>query len=135
MWLEAPPQLIISRCPPPSVNATMIAAFKRASTFSYFLIGWLARFYDPLGPARYGALAALLPLDGLALMAMFIGRIAQALAQGRQRLFRRRRLGRRPQARLQRSEQHSCGGAGRTALRGAMKGAASDAALPVKSNT
>ncbi len=43
VWLEASPQLIILRCAPTSVNATMIAVFKVANTFSYFLLGWLAR--------------------------------------------------------------------------------------------
>lgn len=59
----------------------MIAVFKVANTFSYFLLGWLARFYEPLGPARYRALTALLPLVGLALMMLLDRRIAQVLSQ------------------------------------------------------
>jgi len=43
VWLEASPQSIISRCAPTSMNATMIAVFKVANIFSYFLLSWLAR--------------------------------------------------------------------------------------------
>ena len=79
VWIEAPPQSIISHSAPMSVNATMMAVFKLASTFAYFLLGWLARFYEPLGPALYWASTALLPLAGLALMLMCKGRIARVL--------------------------------------------------------
>ena len=81
VWLEASPQSIISHCASTSVIATMIAVCKVANTFSYFLLGWLARFYEPLGPARYRALTALLPLVGLALMMLLDRRIAQVLSQ------------------------------------------------------
>ena len=68
VWMEAPPQAIISRSAPQSVNATMMAVFKLSSTFSYFLLGWMGRFYEPLGPALYWALVAMLPVTGLVLL-------------------------------------------------------------------
>ena len=68
VWMEAPPQAIITRSAPPSTSATMIAVFKLASTAGYFLLGWLGRFYEPLGPARYWTLTAALPLAGLAFL-------------------------------------------------------------------
>ncbi|MBS0480446.1 MAG: peptide MFS transporter [Proteobacteria bacterium] len=68
VWMEAPPQAIISRSAPRSVNATMMAVFKLASAFGYFLLGWMGRFYEPLGPALYWALVACLPLTGLILL-------------------------------------------------------------------
>lgn len=68
VWMEAPPQAITSRSAPPSVNAVMMAVFKLSSTFSYFLLGWMGRFYEPLGPALYWVLVAMLPVIGLVLL-------------------------------------------------------------------
>lgn len=68
VWMEAPPQAIISRNAPQSVNATMMAVFKLASALGYFLLGWMGRFYEPLGPALYWALIACLPLAGLIIL-------------------------------------------------------------------
>jgi POT family proton-dependent oligopeptide transporter len=66
VWMEAPPQAIITRSAPPSTSATMISVFKLASALAYFLLGWLGRFYEPLGPALYWTLTATMPLAGLA---------------------------------------------------------------------
>lgn len=82
VWMEAPPQSVISRSAPVSVNATMMAVFKLASAFAYFLLGWLARFYEPLGPPLYWASTALLPLAGLGMMMLCKGRIARVLNDG-----------------------------------------------------
>jgi POT family proton-dependent oligopeptide transporter len=82
VWQEAPPQSIISRSAPASVNGTMMAVFKLANTLVYFLLGWLARFYAPLGPALYWAATALLPLAGLVLMLLCKGRLTRALDKG-----------------------------------------------------
>ncbi|WP_419807351.1 peptide MFS transporter [Sphingomonas sp.] len=82
VWQEAPPQAIISRSAPVSLNATMMAVFKLANTFAYFLLGWLGRFYETLGPAVYWASTALLPLVGLAIMLVYKGRITRVLDKG-----------------------------------------------------
>ena len=68
VWMEAPPQAIITRHAPPSTSATMISIFKLASALSYFLLGWLGRFYEPLGAVRYWMLTAGLSLAGLAFL-------------------------------------------------------------------
>jgi POT family proton-dependent oligopeptide transporter len=65
VWMEAPPQAIITRSAPPSTSATMISVFKLASAVAYFLLGWLGRFYEPLGAARYWLLTAGLSFAGL----------------------------------------------------------------------
>jgi POT family proton-dependent oligopeptide transporter len=67
-WTEAPTASLTSRNAPAAVNATMMAVFKLASAFSYFLLGWLARFFEPLGPALYWALTAALPATGMLLL-------------------------------------------------------------------
>jgi POT family proton-dependent oligopeptide transporter len=68
VWMEAPPQAIITRHAPPSTSATMISVFKLANAVAYFLLGWLGRFYEPLGAARYWMLTAGLSLAGLAFL-------------------------------------------------------------------
>jgi POT family proton-dependent oligopeptide transporter len=68
VWMEAPPQAIITRSAPSSTSATMIAVFKLASAFAYFLLGWLGRFYEPLGPTLYWTFTAALPIAGLAFL-------------------------------------------------------------------
>ncbi|MEP6832123.1 MAG: oligopeptide:H+ symporter [Gemmatimonas sp.] len=79
VWMEAPPQALITRSAPRSMSATMIAVFKLASAFAYFLLGWLGRFYEPLGPALYWALTAVLPLSGLVFLLLTRRTIARIL--------------------------------------------------------
>jgi POT family proton-dependent oligopeptide transporter len=82
VWMEAPPQAIITRSAPASTQSTMMAVFKLASAVSYFLLGWLGRFYEPLGPTYYWALNGLLPLGGLALLLVIRRPIARTLTAG-----------------------------------------------------
>jgi POT family proton-dependent oligopeptide transporter len=79
VWMEAPPQAMISRSTPSSTNATMMAVFKLASAFAYFLLGWLGRFYEPLGPARYWAFTAMLPVVGLVLLMLMRRPVSRVL--------------------------------------------------------
>ena len=79
VWMEAPPQAIITRSAPTSTQSTMMAVFKLANAAAYFLLGWLGRFYEPLGPAHYWLLTGLLPLGGLALLLMIRRPIARIL--------------------------------------------------------
>lgn len=76
-WTEAPTASLTSRHAPAPVNATMMAVFKLASAIAYFLLGWLARFFEPLGPALYWALTAALPAAG-----MLILLVSRGLIQG-----------------------------------------------------
>ncbi|HEX8642951.1 MAG TPA: peptide MFS transporter [Allosphingosinicella sp.] len=71
-WIEPPMQSLVSRDSPPSVNATMMAVLKASTMFSYFFLGWLGRFYEPLGAALYWAATG--ALAGAALLVILIMR-------------------------------------------------------------
>ncbi len=82
VWMEAPPQAIITRSAPASTQATMISVFKLASALAYFLLGWLGRFYEPLGPALYWTLTAVLPIGGLVFVLVARRSITRVLHAG-----------------------------------------------------
>jgi POT family proton-dependent oligopeptide transporter len=44
---------IVSRDSPPSVVSMMMAMYKASAGLAYFLAGWLARFYEPMGAANF----------------------------------------------------------------------------------
>ena len=69
-WVEPPIQSLISRDSPPQITATMMAIMKSAGMFSYFLIGWMGRFYEPLGPPLFWALTASLSLLALVMLVL-----------------------------------------------------------------
>ncbi len=79
-WTEAPTASVTSRQAPQPVNATMMAVYKLATAGSYFLLGWLGRFYEPLGPALYWALTAALPAAGMLLLLVLRPLVARLLA-------------------------------------------------------
>jgi proton-dependent oligopeptide transporter, POT family len=70
-WAEPPIQSLVSRDSPPSVTATMMATLKASVMLSYFLLGWLGRFYEPLGAPLYWALTGALSVAGFLLMVVF----------------------------------------------------------------
>jgi len=78
-WFDPPTTSTISRTAPPQLNATMIAFYKLSISLAFFLLGWLARFYEPLGPSLYWAMTALLPLTGLVLILLFGARVSRML--------------------------------------------------------
>jgi POT family proton-dependent oligopeptide transporter len=78
-WLEAPTASLTSRSAPTEVNATMMAVFKLATAFAFFLLGYLGRFFEPAGPALYWALTAGLPGFGLLYLLLFRRQIAAML--------------------------------------------------------
>ena len=78
-WFEAPTAALVSRNAPRALIATMMAVFKAASAASYFLLGWLARFWESLGPSLYWALNGGLALTGLIAILVFGGRVARLL--------------------------------------------------------
>jgi POT family proton-dependent oligopeptide transporter len=84
-WVEPPIQSLVSRDSPPSVNATMMAVLKASGMFSYFFLGWLGRFYEPLGASLYWATTAVLPFTALVLMVVF-RRPVMALLDPKQQL-------------------------------------------------
>ena len=69
-WVEPPIQSLISRDSPTQITATMMAIMKSAGMFSYFLIGWMGRFYEPLGPPLFWALTASLSLLALVMLVL-----------------------------------------------------------------
>jgi POT family proton-dependent oligopeptide transporter len=70
-WAEPPIQSLVSRDSPPSVSATMMATLKASVMLSYFLLGWLGRFYEPLGAPLYWALTGALSIGGFVMMIVF----------------------------------------------------------------
>ena len=78
-WFDAPAAAITSRNAPAPVAARMMAINKLATAISYFSLGWLGRFYAPLGASNYWAATAMLPLAGLALIMLFGGRVMRLL--------------------------------------------------------
>jgi POT family proton-dependent oligopeptide transporter len=70
-WAEPPIQSLVSRDSPPSVSATMMAMLKASVMVSYFLLGWLGRFYEPLGAPLYWALTGSISAAGFVMMVVF----------------------------------------------------------------
>ena len=70
-WADPPLQALVSRDSPPSVTATMMALLSVSLMFSFFLIGWMGRFFEPLGAPLYWALLAAVAGSGALLMVVF----------------------------------------------------------------
>lgn len=70
-WVEPPIQSIVSRDAPASVNAMMMAIMKATTTISYFIIGWLGRFYEPMGPSLFWAMTGGFSAVSLLLVLVF----------------------------------------------------------------
>jgi len=71
-WTESPITSLVSRDSPPTVASTMMAVFMSTAMFANFLLGWMGRFYEPLGPTMYWALLA--AIAGVASLLMIVGR-------------------------------------------------------------
>lgn len=61
-WFDPPLKALIARYAPQQVNGTMFALSNAMSALGFFILGWLGRFYEPLGPQKYFLFTALLPL-------------------------------------------------------------------------
>lgn len=61
-WFDPPLKALIARFAPQQVNGTMFAMSNAMSALGFFTLGWLGRFYEPLGPQQYFLLTASLPL-------------------------------------------------------------------------
>ena len=88
-YVEPPMQALVSRDAPAQVSATMMAVLKASGMLAFFLLGWLGRFYEPLGPTRFWLLHAvliaasmLMLLIGRAWFLRLLGRTEQALTPG-----------------------------------------------------
>lgn len=67
-FIEPPIQALVTRDSPSSVVSTMMSLYKAAAGVSYFFAGWLARFYEPLGPRQFFLLIAALVAVGAVIM-------------------------------------------------------------------
>jgi len=78
-WWDPPGKALVARYAPASVNGTMFAVSNVASAGGFFLLGYLGRFYEPLGPSLYFLLTALLPVAGAVMMIVFARPILRLL--------------------------------------------------------
>lgn len=67
-WSEPAVQSLISRDAPQSVNALMMAVMKATTMLSFFIVGWMGRFYEPLGPSLFWMATGAQSLVGLVLI-------------------------------------------------------------------
>lgn len=81
-WFDPPGRALIARYAPPSVNGTMFALYTLSGGLGFFLLGWLGRFYEPLGPTKYFLLTAALPIAGALMLMVFALPLERLLARG-----------------------------------------------------
>ncbi len=70
---------LVSRAAPRKVNATLMGLALMSLFVANMLIGWIGRFYEGLGPARFWALHAAIAAVGGVLMALFARRLGRLL--------------------------------------------------------
>ncbi len=83
-WFDPPAKALLSRYAPASVNGTMFAVSNLATAIGFFLLGYLGRFYEPLGASLYFLLTALLPVAGAIMMIVFAHPIQRLLETSEQ---------------------------------------------------
>jgi proton-dependent oligopeptide transporter, POT family len=76
-WVEPPIGAVITRDSPASVVSMMMALSASSVMFAYFLLGWMGRFFEPLGAPLYWAM-----LGGIGFLA------ALMMVAGRRQLLR-----------------------------------------------
>ena len=81
-WNDPPARALIARYAPRSVNGMMFALYSLSGALGFFLLGWLGRFYEPLGPTKYVLLTATLPIAGAVMLIAFAHPLERLLARG-----------------------------------------------------
>ena len=81
-WQGPPSQALIARYAPGSVNGTMFAVSALSGALGFFLLGYLGRFYEPLGAPAYFLLTATLPVAGAIMLIIFAKPLERLLASG-----------------------------------------------------
>ena len=81
-WFDPPLKALIARYAPPSINGTMFALSNAASALGFFTLGWLGRFYEPLGAQKYFLLTAALPLATAAVLFLARKPLLRLLGRG-----------------------------------------------------
>lgn len=85
-FVEPPVQSLTSRDSPKSVVSMMMAMLKASYGVAYFLGGWLARFYEPLGPQRFWLLNAAIAACAALMLIVFHRWWVRALGPAEQTL-------------------------------------------------
>lgn len=80
-WNDPPARALIARYAPRSVNGMMFALYSLSGGLGFFLLGWLGRFYEPLGPTYYFLLTAALPITGALMLILFAHPLERLLAR------------------------------------------------------
>lgn len=70
---------LVSRAAPAAVNAMVVGSYYLGIFVGGIFSGWLARFYEPMGPAPFWVMHAAIGMGGGALITMFHGRFLRAL--------------------------------------------------------
>lgn len=80
-WYDPPSNAFVSRFAPTVVTTTMMSLMLMSVGIANVFLGWLGRFYEPLGPAKFWALNAAIAALGVVL-AMVFRPIARSLLAG-----------------------------------------------------
>ena len=80
-WSEPAVQSLISRDAPASVNAMMMAVMKATTMLSYFVVGWMGRFYEPLGAPMFWVVTGSLSVVALAMIVGGQSRLRRLLGE------------------------------------------------------
>ena len=81
-WQDPPSKALIARYAPRSVNGTMFAISALSGALGFFLLGYLGRFYEPLGAPAYFLVTAMLPVAGAIMLIVFAKPLERLLAAG-----------------------------------------------------
>ena len=81
-WNDPPSKALIARYAPRSINGTMFAISALSGALGFFLLGYLGRFYEPLGAPAYFLLTATLPVAGAIVLIVFAKPLERLLAAG-----------------------------------------------------
>ena len=81
-WQDPPSKALIARYAPRSVNGTMFAISALSGALGFFLLGYLGRFYEPLGAPTYFLVTAMLPVAGAIMLIVFAKPLERLLAAG-----------------------------------------------------
>ena len=78
-WIDPPGKAIIGRYSPQSVTGMLFAFSALFGAFGFFLLGYLGRFYEPLGPSLYFLLTAVMPGSAAVIILTLSGPILRML--------------------------------------------------------
>jgi POT family proton-dependent oligopeptide transporter len=81
-WNDPPSKALIARYAPRSVNGTMFAISALSGALGFFLLGYLGKFYEPLGAPAYFLLTASLPVAGAIMLIVFAKPLERLLGAG-----------------------------------------------------